>query len=102
MAGIALRLILLYLAIDDAIGGERVINQYKMQEGANEEVREIKLATALLRLYNEKDVKEIESVVFTYIKITPFDPVNQRLYEQLKKNLEKFAPTNYFDNTTFT
>jgi hypothetical protein len=73
-----------------------------MQEGANEEAREIKLATAVLRLYNEKSMEEMENLVFGYRKITPFDPVNQRLYELIKKNLEKAAPGIFFDDITFT
>lgn len=99
-AGITLRIVLLYLAIDDAIGADRTVDQYRLQEGANEDAREIRLAIALINLYTEKDISEVENVTYNYRKVTPFDPINQKLYEKMKKNLEKAVQNNYFDENS--
>lgn len=93
---------MLYLGIDDTIGADRVLGQYRLQDIAMENSREIRLATEMLKLYSEKDAEGMEKTVYNYRKVTPFNEVNQKLYQRIKDNLEKVVQNNYFDGTGLT
>ena len=98
MAGFTLRLIMIFLSIDDGIGAERVLERYSNQDGCTMDAREIKFANSLITCYNDKNLQKLNDESYNYSKITPFDPVNRKLIERLKNNISKSLEVNALED----
>lgn len=89
LKNITQRICFLYLAIDDLVGVDRTLNSYKLLEEANMEAREISLIENLVDAYKTKDLIKFDDLIYKYGKITGLDPIDQKLINIIRKQLEK-------------